>query len=107
MSQTHPDELFRNLAVKAPIPVLLTDLATGNVIFTNDACDMGLPADTHQDLVDALFADGMSTRDEATETSGRGVGMSALRHAVEALGGHLELESHRGRGTELCAVLPL
>jgi chemotaxis protein histidine kinase CheA len=58
----------------------------------------GLPAESQADLERAVFADGVSTASTATETSGRGVGMAALREAVAALGGTLELESERGAG---------
>ena len=63
------------------------------------ARDRGLPAETRQDLEDALFTDAVSTRDEATETSGRGVGMGAVRQCVEACGGSIRIEGDRGLGT--------
>lgn len=53
----------------------------------------GLETMSRADLERALFADGFSTRDQATETSGRGVGMAALRTAVTALGGTIKLDS--------------
>jgi two-component system chemotaxis sensor kinase CheA len=62
---------------------------------------LGLPAESQADLERALFADGLSTASAATETSGRGVGMSALRDAVTALGGTIELDSERGRGVTM------
>jgi HPt (histidine-containing phosphotransfer) domain-containing protein len=65
------------------------------------ARSVGLPAASHADLVNALFADGVSTRSEATETSGRGVGMAALRHEVVALGGSLEVDSKPGAGATI------
>ncbi len=68
---------------------------------------MGLPADTQEDLQAALFADGISTRDEITDISGRGVGMSAVRSEVEALGGSITVNSRRGEGTEFRFALPL
>jgi two-component system chemotaxis sensor kinase CheA len=61
----------------------------------------GLPAATQPDLEAALFADGISTRAIATETSGRGVGMAVLRQACEGTGGHVEVVSQPGRGTTL------
>ena len=59
----------------------------------------GLPAATRDDLVQALFADGISTRDGATELSGRGVGMSAVRAACTETGGDLKVWSEPGKGT--------
>jgi two-component system chemotaxis sensor kinase CheA len=58
-----------------------------------------LPHSTHEDLVEALFADGLSTRDSASDVSGRGVGLAALRQVVRDLGGHIEVESTLGQGT--------
>jgi anti-sigma regulatory factor (Ser/Thr protein kinase) len=52
-----------------------------------------LPCATRQDLEAALFHDGLSTRDEVTETSGRGVGMAALREACASTGGVMSLDT--------------
>ena len=66
----------------------------------------GLAADSQADLEQALFADGFSTREAVTQTSGRGVGLTALRAAVEQLGGRIELDSRAGRGTTLRCRFP-
>ena len=50
---------------------------------------------------------GLSTADEVTDVSGRGVGMDAVKRTVEALGGALEVESARGVGTRWILRLPL
>ena len=60
---------------------------------------LGLPGDTPEALTEALFADGLSTRDEVTDTSGRGVGMAATRSLCESLGGVVTVRSRPGRGT--------
>jgi HAMP domain-containing protein/HPt (histidine-containing phosphotransfer) domain-containing protein len=60
-----------------------------------------LPATTRDDLVDALFHDGFTTRDTATEVSGRGVGLSALRHECVSSGGYVRITSRDGAGTTL------
>ena len=67
---------------------------------------MGLPADTHEDLVGALFIDGLTTKDEATELSGRGVGLAAVLASVQKLGGHIEIDGTAGTGTVLRFHLP-
>jgi two-component system, chemotaxis family, sensor kinase CheA len=66
----------------------------------------GLPHETAEQLHDALFADGLSTRDEASELSGRGVGLGALREACAALGARVTIASRRGQGTTLEIVAP-
>ncbi|MCE9578882.1 MAG: Hpt domain-containing protein [Deltaproteobacteria bacterium] len=71
------------------------------------AAALGLPASTAHDLHEALFADGVSTAAAVSTTSGRGVGLSALRAICVALGGDVELQSRRGRGTTVRCLLPL
>ncbi|WP_206072563.1 AAA family ATPase [Magnetospirillum sp. ME-1] len=50
-------------------------------------------------LADLVFADGVSVRTEATELSGRGVGMTAVKASVEELGGSVSINSRPGHGT--------
>jgi two-component system chemotaxis sensor kinase CheA len=50
---------------------------------------------------------GVSTATDVNDISGRGVGMDAVKRAVEAVGGTLELDSHPGRGTQVTLRLPL
>lgn len=66
------------------------------------AAGRGLEARTHEQLVAAMFADGMSTRDQASDTSGRGVGLSAVRETCNAIGGSVDIVSEPGRGTKFC-----
>lgn len=60
-----------------------------------------------REIYQLLFADGFSTRTEVTETSGRGVGLAAVREAVSELGGRIEIESRKGFGTTFELVIPL
>ncbi|ANM28892.1 hypothetical protein ABI59_03645 [Acidobacteria bacterium Mor1] len=50
---------------------------------------------------------GFSTAETTTEVSGRGVGMDAVRHRVESLGGRFDLRSILGEGSEMEMSLPL
>ncbi|MGE0324711.1 MAG: ATP-binding protein [Polyangiaceae bacterium] len=59
----------------------------------------GLPHQTEQDLVEALFRDGISTRTEASLFSGRGVGMGAVRTECLSRGGRIEVMAEPGVGT--------
>jgi two-component system chemotaxis sensor kinase CheA len=65
-----------------------------------------LPAMTEAETLDLVFAPGFSTATHVTEISGRGVGMDAVRRAVERVGGHVSLASVAGRGTEVTLSLP-
>lgn len=66
----------------------------------------GLPAATQEERVALLFADGVSTRDEVTEMSGRGVGLGAIYDECVRRGGAVKVRSERGRGTCFQFVLP-
>jgi two-component system chemotaxis sensor kinase CheA len=50
--------------------------------------------------VKLIFVGGLSTAEQVSETSGRGVGMAAVARAVTALGGTLSVNSDLGHGTE-------
>ncbi|MEO1699260.1 MAG: ATP-binding protein [Planctomycetota bacterium] len=52
-----------------------------------------------KDPTEALFASGLSTREEATGLSGRGVGLAAVKEACDALGGTIRLETEKGSST--------
>jgi two-component system chemotaxis sensor kinase CheA len=62
---------------------------------------------TQRELVDLVFAPGLSTRSEVTETSGRGVGMDVVRANVSALGGIASIDSTLGKGTVVTLTLPI
>lgn len=70
------------------------------------AATAGLPNETPQELVEAMFIDGITTRKLATEVSGRGIGMGAIRSACLELEGTLRVTSQAGRGTQLVFVFP-
>jgi two-component system chemotaxis sensor kinase CheA len=57
--------------------------------------------------LDLIFLPGFSTADEVTQVSGRGVGASAARSAVEQMRGTLSLRSEAGVGTTFIIRLPL
>jgi two-component system chemotaxis sensor kinase CheA len=59
------------------------------------------------DAVNLIFVSGLSTAPEVSATSGRGVGMDAVKTAVEGLKGSLEIETQAGRGTTFRMRLPL
>ena len=60
---------------------------------------LGLPTATEEDLVQAMFAGGLSTKSEVTTISGRGIGLSAVRQQVTDLGGHIAVMSKPHHGT--------
>jgi len=54
-----------------------------------------------------IFAPGLSTADEITEISGRGVGLDVVKSSLESLKGTVELESVPGRGATFRLLVPL
>ena len=59
-------------------------------------------------LLDLLCIPGLSTRDIATTTSGRGMGMEIVKRVVvDELGGELELRTELGAGTTFTLRVPL
>jgi two-component system, chemotaxis family, sensor kinase CheA len=61
----------------------------------------GLPHESNEQLIEALFSQGFSTSGQTTELSGRGIGLSALREAARSQGGAVSIESKPGLGTTL------
>lgn len=61
---------------------------------------------TEEQLLDSLFSPGFSTKDQATEWSGRGVGLDAVKEAIVQLGGHIKIDTQRGQGTRFSIRLP-
>lgn len=56
--------------------------------------------------LDAIFLPGFTTAVSADERSGRGMGLSSVRSAVERIGGSVSVESTRGAGTRFRIVVP-
>ncbi|MCM5571946.1 response regulator [Burkholderiaceae bacterium FT117] len=54
-----------------------------------------------------IMAPGFSTRDRASQLSGRGIGLDVVRQAVEGLRGSIAIESTPGRGTRFALTVPL
>jgi chemosensory pili system protein ChpA (sensor histidine kinase/response regulator) len=59
------------------------------------------------DLYDFLFHPGFSTKDEADDFSGRGVGMDVVRTSLSEIRGAIHIDSQLGKGTTFTIRLPL
>lgn len=84
-------------------PAVLRRVAIERRMLTREQAD-ALP-DTEAMMLITL--PGFSTAAEVTDVSGRGVGMDAVRGAVESLRGSLLIESVVGQGTTFTLKLPL
>ncbi len=60
-----------------------------------------------KEKVALIFLPGLSTADRVTDVSGRGVGMDVVKTNLDKLGGVVDIESSRGRGTTVRIKLPL
>ncbi|WP_121442721.1 chemotaxis protein CheA [Alkalispirillum mobile] len=60
-----------------------------------------------EQVLDLIFHPGLSTAEEATDVSGRGVGMDVVKRNIRQLGGNINLRSQPGEGTQLTIHLPL
>jgi len=56
--------------------------------------------------LDLIFMAGFSTREQAGETSGRGVGLDVVRKRVTSLGGSVVVESEPGKGARFALRMP-
>lgn len=54
-----------------------------------------------------IFTPGLSTADEVTEISGRGVGLDVVHSAVESLKGSIDLDSEPSKGATFRLLVPL
>ena len=60
-----------------------------------------------QDAVRIIFLPGFSTAEKISDISGRGVGMDVVRSKIEALSGHVDVETHVNEGSVFKIKLPL
>ena len=59
------------------------------------------------EIAQFVFHPGVSSKDQAGEFSGRGVGMDAVKSEVLKLGGKVEIFTEKNKGTELHISVPL
>ncbi|WP_276912537.1 chemotaxis protein CheA [Aneurinibacillus aneurinilyticus] len=58
-------------------------------------------------IYELLFASGLSTADQISDVSGRGVGLDVVKTKIESLGGSCSVDSNPGAGTTFLIQLPL
>ena len=61
---------------------------------------------TERATLDLIFQSELSTAPHITEISGRGIGLDAVKNAVEKAGGIISVESRNGSGTSFEIFLP-
>jgi two-component system chemotaxis sensor kinase CheA len=60
-----------------------------------------------EDAVRLIFRNGFSTAEQITDTSGRGVGMDAVKTVIESMSGTVDVKTVPGEGTQFFVRLPL
>ncbi|SEQ43160.1 Hpt domain-containing protein [Natrinema salaciae] len=60
-----------------------------------------------QEVYDLIFHPGLSTADEVTDVSGRGVGMDVVKRTIQDLDGTVSIDSTDGEGTTVTMELPV
>ena len=69
--------------------------------------DEQLAAMGQREMLDLIFLPGFSTKEKATDLSGRGVGMDVVRTNIKKLNGIIDIKSDLGQGSEFILKLPL
>jgi two-component system, chemotaxis family, sensor kinase CheA len=66
-----------------------------------------IPELATRDILNLIFVPGLSTKSEAGELSGRGVGMDVVHTNISKLGGIIDIFSQAGIGTTFTVTLPI
>ena len=62
---------------------------------------------SERELVNLIFLPGFSTAAKVTNVSGRGVGMDVVKTNISRIGGMVDMQSRKGKGTTLKIKIPL
>jgi two-component system chemotaxis sensor kinase CheA len=62
---------------------------------------------SEQEALELIFRPGFSTKDQATDLSGRGVGMDVVKRTTDRLRGRLSIDTTPGQGTRIAMEFPL
>ncbi|MBI3755926.1 MAG: chemotaxis protein CheA [Deltaproteobacteria bacterium] len=62
---------------------------------------------SRQGMLEFIFVSGVSTKDEVSEVSGRGVGMDVVKKNITSLSGTVDIDTEEGIGTRIILTLPI
>lgn len=62
---------------------------------------------SEQEALELIFRPGFSTKEQASDLSGRGVGMDVVKETTNKLRGRLSIDTHLGQGTCIAMEFPL
>ena len=86
---------------------LVLDRITAKAVANGLATQDEVEAMTRQQKLELIFEAGLSTADQVSEVSGRGVGMDVVRANLEKVGGSIDVDSRDGEGSQFHLQLPL
>jgi len=81
---------------------VVSKAVSSNIITPDQARRM-----SENDALDLIFAAGLSTSDEVTEISGRGIGMDVVKSVMDRLKGTISVSSVPGQGSTFRLKVPL
>jgi len=61
---------------------------------------------SNQEILMLTCLPGFSTKKSTSLVSGRGIGLNAIKQRVEAIGGYIEIDSEKGKGTRVTLLVP-
>ena len=61
---------------------------------------------SNKEVLMLICLPGFSTKKYASLISGRGIGLNAIKQRIETIGGYLEIDSEKGRGTKVTLLVP-
>ncbi|MBF0289331.1 MAG: response regulator [SAR324 cluster bacterium] len=77
-----------------------------NILTSEEAVQIKNDPNRRKEIFALVFSSQLSTAKSASMVSGRGVGMDIVRSEIKKLGGSIECESERGKGSSFCVILP-
>jgi|GEM_PF-5069022 len=84
-------------------PEIIKEIAIDKGIATTEA----LSVFNQQELLNLIFTNGFSTKEVVSSLSGRGVGLEAVKHEAQCLGGTAWVESELNKGTKFFIDVPV
>jgi two-component system chemotaxis sensor kinase CheA len=116
MVNKEPNGTIKCIATKVDNTLILTISDDGRGItldkIKQKAINLGLYSQKELDnfdenfILNLIFNDNFSTKDEVSEISGRGVGLSATKDECQKLGGNIKIENKIGLGCKFIFEIP-
>lgn len=72
-----------------------------------DLSEQQIESMSHEELSRAIFASGFSTRSQADQLAGRGMGLDVVHRNISVMGGTISVSSRPGKGTHFTIQMPI